>query len=813
MKKSIPFRLLSVLLAIVLTVTMFTTVVSAADETGGKYIKDVFVAYGEKKADAEKWLKEHGWQPFADLNDGKNSKAKTDAVAVLGIKRTNKASEAITDMATMFMKGGYSFDAYENLVAQKKADINEFINSFVPALKEYRINYAGKGSSGGKKRAKMARDLLNKFYDGDPNDKDAVNDTGKPIGDLLLKRTKTEIGDEAYNALSQEEKMKTADLQQIILESSGPAILMLEQTLALATDTSTKSWLQRLDGLTGDDLVKKIGNYAPEAKGQDLAPSAAMSLLAAHFEDYSKKLAKDWVSVHEDILWYEQYCKENGLRQEESGEDNEKVEKFFNDLKKSDESRYNSESQRFVNVDTYYSVLKKTAYSGEWGNTLYDFLCPKDNKANYSTEIDFFAPIAAALSEGQRAALEFLNLTSLLKLGMDSSSAVKAEFPSTAEIFKDEDGNKLESISIYSGINRAIFRNGVALTSNALMQKSLGKDPYDIIWNPGGVVDIVSYVGMGIGAITLVTGAVMFVKTSKQISYWAAEVTHWTQELNKAPQVIADVDEEASFVMELLELKKGKSGFNFGPSSRLADAQKNLARVTKLNVATRWMMGIGGALMLLSAALKGAEMYMYYHRDFSVIPRMIVDEANIVTRTKDEDGNVVEHIDFDHFDYYTVAKCNRQEVGIHTSAQNGVSDYKSWGCGDAADLNADVGLQWLALYVNRAGEQGKPILADTLKLQKGKEGSKAPAGYNGCLHMFASTNPVKIDDTAFCYRDDNDGMYLFWQTDANAYPSATASVFNVGLLALVGIGGLALGILGTTLIMLPKIRKRKNSKA
>ena len=88
---------------------------------------------------------------------------------------------------------------------------------------------------------------------------------------------------------------------------------IIEQTLALATDTAENSWLDRLDGLTGQDLVDNIEEYAPEAKGQDLAPSAAMNLLATHFEDYSKKLAEMWSTVHEDILWYEQFCDENGL--------------------------------------------------------------------------------------------------------------------------------------------------------------------------------------------------------------------------------------------------------------------------------------------------------------------------------------------------------------------------------------------------------------------------------------------------------------------------------------------------------------------
>ena len=184
MKKKFYKKLLAGATALTMSFTMLCSTVSA--ESKGKYVQDVFIAYGEKKEDAEKWLKDNGWEPVCDLNDGKTSDVFTDAVAVMGIQRTDDPNEAVTDMATMNMLGGYSFDDYEGLVKQKKADIDEFINTFVPALNEYRDNYNGKGSEGGKKRAQMAHDILNKFYDGDPNGDYAVNDTGKPLGDLVL---------------------------------------------------------------------------------------------------------------------------------------------------------------------------------------------------------------------------------------------------------------------------------------------------------------------------------------------------------------------------------------------------------------------------------------------------------------------------------------------------------------------------------------------------------------------------------------------------------------------------------------------------
>ncbi|MBQ9461732.1 MAG: hypothetical protein IJU51_07465, partial [Clostridia bacterium] len=82
------------------------------------------------------------------------------------------------------------------------------------------------------------------------------------------------------------------------------------------------------------------------------------------------------------------------------------------------------------------------------------------------------------------------------------------------------------------------------------------------------------------------------------------------------------------------------------------------------------------------------------------------------------------------------------------------------------------------------------------------------------------------DETAYCYRDDNKGMYLFWKGDETALaeststgantsgePASTASAFNAGYLALAGIGGLALGIIGTTLVMMPKLKKKKEETA
>ena len=134
-----------------------------------------------------------------------------------------------------------------------------------------------------------------------------------------------------------------------------------------------------------------------------------------------------------------------------------------------------------------------------------------------------------------------------------------------------------------------------------------------------------------------------------------------------------------------------------------------------------------------------------------------------------------------------------------------------------ADINADIGKQWLALYVNRSAAKGDPILADSLTLKTGKGSEKTPEGYNGCMHMFMEENPVKIDNEEYCYRSDNNGMYLYWKGDEKEFTdksALTASVFGTGgTIAISAISGLIVGIIGAILVMFPKMKKKKENEA
>ena len=227
-----------------------------------------------------------------------------------------------------------------------------------------------------------------------------------------------------------------------------------------------------------------------------------------------------------------------------------------------------------------------------------------------------------------------------------------------------------------------------------------------------------------------------------------------------------------------------------------------------MRTAGRVMLCIGAALMIYAAFAKSYQLVKYYQRTFSPIPRMIVDEADIVTYDTDTDGNVIENINFDQYVYYEAVKCNRQQVGEISDWQDGVDQYPEWGCGDIADLNGDFGQEWLALYKVKSPKKGNPILANSLTVQYGS--NQAPKTCNGKLHMFTYTHAFDLGDTAYSFNNDKNGIYLFWTSDPKAYDTPkTASVFSRGQLALSGAAGLLVGVLGTTAFLRPRKKKEE----
>jgi hypothetical protein len=168
----------------------------AAGET--RYISEVRVGIGKTEDEAKSERLSGGYTilskdgKYADLNYEAGSKDPTmgrgQKIVYLGYKTTTDAKEAITDLAVMNMRGGYSIKDYEELMENKlKVQIIPFVERFIVTLQEYRDNLDSPYASN-KARAQYMKSMLNKLTD---------DDTGGLMGDLLANETKYELGDAA----------------------------------------------------------------------------------------------------------------------------------------------------------------------------------------------------------------------------------------------------------------------------------------------------------------------------------------------------------------------------------------------------------------------------------------------------------------------------------------------------------------------------------------------------------------------------------------------------------------------------------------
>ena len=216
-----------------------------------------------------------------------------------------------------------------------------------------------------------------------------------------------------------------------------------------------------------------------------------------------------------EMVWFETYCEKNGLWPKDSEKEADyqaRAGKFLNDLQKTDPGQYDAEYNRFSSDSILYENLFEVSYKGEWGAKLGDFFNPVNGK-NYGTE-EAFLPFAAALSEGQRAASELVSLNSLLLTGLIDQDGLRYALPDVEKLLKEND-SAAGDLDIYTGINRAVFRNGVALTNRAMMEQNMGRSSvYDNLFDNLGILTISAYSAAVVGVTMMIAGGVMIAKGS-----------------------------------------------------------------------------------------------------------------------------------------------------------------------------------------------------------------------------------------------------------------------------------------------------------
>lgn len=750
-------RLSTTFIAIVMAVLMATlNPIRTFAANSPDYISEVKVFIGDySTAEAEGYtLLKIGNDPV-DLNQnaGGGLGSKGDKAVYLGYKTTKNSKEAITDLALMNMKGGYDVAAYDALYEEYiKSQIIPLADEFVTMIEEYRQNVSG--SHPNAIRADYSRSILDKYID---------DDTGKGLGQLFLNETKYEMGLDAYNGLSSSQKREHADLITILAQSNGKATLTIANLLARACDTNDTTWIERFEEITYDELVEQTG----------MTPTDARKQIAKLYDDDAQQILDMWDAFTKDLNGYD-----SAAAKAESAdldyalaelENQAKVIRAMKQLEVNDER-----IKAYVRAYEEYMLAYLETMSAIQTVCIYEFL--QNEEYGDGTMLDFFLrpadevdikeiyPLVASLTPGQQAGLSFVSLKELVSMTIIDN----AEYENANYDF-------MEEVSIYEGVDRGIYEpGGVALTSDARRAGVTEAMEDKSMFSPWTISMMTV---TGIATVALAVSAAGWIENAVKVSKMNAQIA-------KAPvlEEYVDILGEATYSEKVINI----DSFNLQDEIEIYTSASRLCKYMTIGLSI-------GVIILaaITTYMTWQDMKAYYNVEFSPIPHYMVDEKDIIGYNAKGEKIMLKN----QTAYYKAVESNRTE-----SAEF----YKV--LGNRADMNGDVGRQWLALYSVKK-ELMEPILASSLQVVVGK--ADVPAGYTTGIHMFGSDAAFNLNSSLYDWEDNAPSVYVYFQTDDTA-ANTTGSVFTGGTLALAGGAGIALGAVVTALIMKPKIKSDKD---
>ena len=774
MKKIIE-KVIAGVLAVIMACQFQVPTFAASEEK--TYVSEVIISYGEGDAaesDAKQWLTDNGYSYVdTNLNAGAESGASNKYISwatgarsaravYLGYKTTSDPSQAITSLKTMNMTGNYSYASYQEVLDQLKDEIQIFMEDLEITLGEWRANYkAGRG------KAVEVYEILNLMYSPDNNN--------AKMGDLLLNETKEELGDDAYNKLSDEEKLQHADMTTILMQGNSDATLYIEQLLAMGADTDTSStWLDRLSKIGTYDDMMDAKEAEAEQNNQTFSPSIADAELATQYDEAAKQLAEGITRLQS---LFQEYIDSGSILKEEDS----KVENYLNKISKF------TDAQSQLNIGVLYEALASYKYpsADNPDRTLQDFFMQKFDYTDSASVQDLY-PMAAALSDGQRKALPFVSLTELITQGI----LTDAEALSSINDIKEELA-KTEQVSVFAGVDRSIYdSSSTALTSSAReLQNSSQKSYTEGMF--GSPFSIQTTIVAAVFAVSLaatvtcgiITGVLAY-KTAPGTAYMALVERHYQEYLGKPfaetteeyalramayDQVMADVGTvngggATAVVQEASESIKGyESALRYDFKDELYASRAKLLKGFKIATGVLVVVTIALGVWTVISGIK--DLKAYYNRDMDLYP--IPD--NIVDEQQTDTGNMV-------YTYYKAVQSNRVEKGYTTDRE---------ALKDNADLNGDLGKEWLALYYTKDTAAGYPIMVSDISGFQVVKGSEATPADKVALTIFDQENPVNLTSEDWVWNDVNGGLYLYYTVDKASY---SASVFTEANMWIVYVG-------------------------
>ena len=559
-----------------------------------------------------------------------------------------------------------------------------------------------------------------------------------------------------------------ADLSKVMLQSNSDFSILLYSMLAWAcTDIGEN-----------DNWMAKLADKDPFGDYDDAA-----------YSDLASNVFDDYETIHDSLISFEQYFGRDDF--DFKNMTDEDLEAFAADLPEEQANNFG-----------LYIALSVYDYNRK---SLVEFFKNDPNEV----ALEDLYPILDAMSEGQRHIVDFVGLNTLVFYAQNDAESAKTYIDSCISDFMAYE--VYDAISIYTGVDRSIFTDGGVALTNASMRESASTG--DSSWYSKENIDAalagILHTIAG-GAVIAAVAVPMYASKSWAVKVAGAVVK---QEETRLFGMLSDLyktdlQKKTMFKEAIEELQ-----WNYGVTSEselwaLSKTTKpELAEHLKEIQERRWLhddymdaqiaknkklindkydevfesimkkskqiaMVALGISLVAEAIVIGVKLYNYYHPDYTVIPRMIID--NVVTETEDY-----------YVRYYAVLDQD----------------------GEYADLNAWHGTRWNALYTTKDKEAGAPILVSGLTAVVGSNTIPTAQCYG--VHYFGELGACNLSRYALKSRAPE--IYLFFTRDHSL--RATGSAFSKGTVitfASIGlVGGIALGSLGV--VGATKFKKKKES--
>ncbi len=699
----------------------FLPTVAKAAEADALYVGEVRLAVDDKADVAKKTLVDAGYEVIdQDLNQEAGSwwNDLGDQAVYMGIKRTGDENKAIRDMKTMNMLGKYSYTSLQEWLNSNKKEAKEKVKPVIEALKEYRANVKCKDSL-----TLQIKNMLDYVKE---------DDSGKTMGELFL-----------------DESCDETVLAKLMLEGNSEVLKTVLYELPLTLEEKKGTWLDRLSGITKKSLTQE---YTREMYGVDQVTGTKKAevekRLRSEYDRDARKILERWDEINSVIVKPE-------MAREITKEDIEKMITVGGDQAYEEYM----EEATILRDTVLVNSLKEIPYSGK---TLVDLF--KLRKESFKKDITRLYPIVAALSPGQRAMLDYISLDKLTEYAIMRRNLRNniAEDLTKSESVKEVMGQMTE-ISIYEGVDRAMFKDGAAMTSRATeAMKSDGADAGN------DLIKTAKNAGVTFLVLGFLTAAAMFVRniTKDQLNTYKFSIA------NKIKDFLGD-ENDVRFFSKALKVETVLVGL--------------------LIVAT-----VVSLIVSISTYITGQ--IKMHNRKQLPIPTVIVD--------KDTQSDITGYM------AYSAVLWNRNRQD-------------DTGRDDRGDLNGDAGDQWLALYTSTDKKAGDPILADTIIANTGKNNGKTVPGDGFVpLTMFGNTSIQNLVDGKYSYNDEVDGIWMWYKKGAKekaviddtgdegsgVKADTTASNISQGSVVLIGTGCAAGGFLLGLLCMFFFRRKKQAVK-